>query len=260
MRGRYPEEATGGSVPAELAITWLGHATVLIEMDGARALTDPVLRRHVGPLTRVAPASAVRAPMDCALLSDLQRDHTDLPTLRGLRRSGPLIVPPRTRDWLVAKGIEYVRELAPSQTMRVGHLGVTATRGRQDPRRHPFGPTAQPVGFLLTSSVSVYFAGDTAALPQMADLRGRVDVALLPIAEGRPRMGHRHPDPEAAAAAVALIDPSVVIPIQWGTVSSGGLPGRRISLATAHAFAAQTRRYAPRVDVRVLNPNERLVL
>lgn len=260
MRRRGPRETEAASPPGELAITWLGHATVLIEMDGVRVLTDPVLRRHLGPLGRVRPISPLRAPVDCALLSDLHRDHTDLPTLRVLARNGPLIVPPRARDWLLARGIEDIQELAPSHAMTVSGVSVTAIRGRHDPRRHPFGPTAQPLGFLVTDSVSIYFAGDTAALPEMAELRGLVDIALLPIAEGRPRLGHRHVDPEGAAAAVALINPSVVIPIQWGTLSRGARTGRRVTHTPALQFAAQTRRYVPRVDVRVPKLRERLVL
>lgn len=248
-----------------LAITWLGHATVLIELDGARVLTDPVLRSHIGPLVRVSPTSALHEPVDCALLSDLHRDHADLPTLRRLARSGPLIVPPHARHWLEGKGISDVQELAPSRAVTVGHLNVTATRGRHDPRRHLFGPIAQPLGYLLSTSRSVYFCADTAALPEMADLRGLVDVALLPIAESRPRMGHRgtghrHLDPEGAAAAAALINPSVVIPIQWGAFSPGGASGRRGGHAAVQEFAAHARRYAPRAQVRILDPAERIVL
>ena len=265
MRRGDPAETEAGGWPGELAITWLGHATVLIELHGARVLTDPVLRSHIRPLVRVAPASAGRDPVDCALLSDLHRDHADLPTLRSLARSGPLIVPPHARDWLLGKGISDVQELAPSRAVTVGRLTVTATRGRHDPRRHPFGPIAQPLGYLLSSSLSVYFSADTAALPEMADLRGLVDVALLPIAESRPRMGrrrmgHRRLDPEGAAAAVALINPSVVIPIQWGTFALGGVPGRRSGHAAVQEFAAHARRYAPRVEVCILKRSERIVL
>jgi L-ascorbate metabolism protein UlaG (beta-lactamase superfamily) len=259
MQLEDPREAPSASPPGELAITWLGHATVLIEMNGARALTDPVLRNHVAPLVRVGPIPALREPVDCALLSDLHRNHTDLPTLRGLARTGPLIVPPRARDWLVSKGITDVEELAPSRVVKIGGLTVTATRGRHDARRHPFGPSAEPVGYLLSSSLSVYFAADTAALPEMADLRGLVDVALLPMAESRPRMGHRRLDPEAAAAAVALINPSVVIPIQWGNVSHGRVSAGRMGHVVAQ-FTAQARRYAPRARVCILDPDERVVL
>ena len=255
-----PREIGAAGALGELAITWLGHATVLVEMDSARVLTDPLLRRRSGPRARVATATPLRAPVNCVLLSDLHRDHADLRTLRAQPRDGPLIVPPHACAWLLEKGIDDVVELAPSQAMTVGGIGVTAIRGRQDPRRHPFGPSAQPLGFLLTSSISLYFAGDTAALPEMADLRGRVDIALLPIAHGRAPLGHRQPDPEQAAAAVALINPSLVIPIDWSGGSRRALSRRRNGDSAAHRFAATTRRYAPRVDVRVLNPSEKLVL
>ena len=260
MRRRDPRETEAVSPPAELAITWLGHGTVLIEMEGTRVLTDPLLHHRPGPRARVAPTSPLRVPVDCVLLSDLHRDHADLPTLRGLPRTGPLIVPPPARQWLLGKGIADVQELAPAHATAVGRLGITAIRGRHDPRRHPFGPSAQPLAFLLANSLSVYFAGDTAALPEMADLRGRVDVALLPIAHGRPRLGHGHPDPEEAAAAVALINPAVVIPIHWSDGPGGAHSTQRIRDSPAQRFAAQARRYAPRVDVRVVRPSERVVL
>jgi L-ascorbate metabolism protein UlaG (beta-lactamase superfamily) len=259
MRRGDPRETDAASPPAELAITWLGHATVLIEMGHARVLTDPLLRSHAAPLVRVAPVPPLRHPVDCALLSDLHRDHTDLPTLRALTRTGPLIVPPHARDWLIGKGMTDVHELAPSRAVMISGLTVTATRGRHDPRRHPFGPRAQPLGYVLTTSLSVYFAGDTTALPEMADLRGLVDVALMPIAESRLHMGRRRLNPEAAAAAVALINPSVVIPIQWGTGSRGRTSVRRIGRAVEE-FALQARRYAPRAQVCIVDPTERVVL
>jgi len=260
VRERDPRETQAASPPGELAITWLGHATVLLEMDGTRLLTDPLLRRRPGLLSRVAPPTPLRAPVDGVLLSDLHRVHTDLPTLRGLPRTGPLIVPFHARDWLLARGIDDVRELAPSQSLTLGRIDITAVKGRHDPRRHPFGPSAQPLGFLLANSLSVYFAGDTAALPEMADLRGRVDVALLPIAQGPGRRGRRFLDPEEAAAAAALINPSVVIPVQWSDRAESGFSRRRMTDRAAHHFAAQTQRYAPGVDVRLLRPHERVVL
>ena len=76
-----------------MAITWLGHATVLIEMDGVRLLTDPVLRHRIGPLVRVAPEPAPSGTVDCVLLSHLHADHTDLRSLRGVSRSGPIVAP-----------------------------------------------------------------------------------------------------------------------------------------------------------------------
>ena len=83
-----------------VAITWLGHATVLVEIDGVRVITDPVLRHRIGPLVRIAPDAPVPGTVDCVLLSHLHADHTDLPTLRALERSGPILAPHPAREWL----------------------------------------------------------------------------------------------------------------------------------------------------------------
>ena len=73
-----------------MVITWLGHATVAIEVDGVTFLTDPVLRDRVGPLVRIAPAAGASAPaqVDAVLLSHLHADHADLPSLREVAAIG----------------------------------------------------------------------------------------------------------------------------------------------------------------------------
>lgn len=245
-----------------MAITWLGHATVLIEIDGLRVLTDPVLRDRIGPLVRIGPRAPLDAPVDCALLSHLHADHTDLPSLRALDRNGPLLVPHPARAWLAARGVHDVRDLRPGDEIRIGHVRITATTARHDDRRRPFGPRAQPVGYLIRGSgPSVYFAGDTDLFLDMAELRGSVDVALLPIWGWGPSIGPGHLDPESAAAAVALIRPGVVIPIHWGTFALRR-PLKRLPDPSrpAHDFQALTTKYAPATEVRVLMPGERTAL
>jgi L-ascorbate metabolism protein UlaG (beta-lactamase superfamily) len=245
-----------------LAITWLGHATVLIEIDGFRALTDPVLRDRVGPLIRIAPRALLDGPVDCALLSHLHADHTDLPSLRALDRSGPVLAPHPAHAWLTARGVRDVRDVRPGAEIRIGHVHITATVAVHDERRRPFGPRAQPVGYLIRgSSSSVYFAGDTDVFLDMAELRGSVDVALLPVWGWGPNLGPGHLDPEGAAAAVALIAPSVVIPIHWGTFALPR-PIKRLPDPSrpAYDFQALTARYAPATEVRVLRPGERTAL
>jgi L-ascorbate metabolism protein UlaG (beta-lactamase superfamily) len=139
---------------------------------------------------------------------------------------------------------------------------IAATIAKHDPRRRPFGPRAQPVGYVIRgSSASVYFAGDTDLFLDMAELRGSVNVALLPVWGWGPSIGPGHLDPQGAAAAAALIAPDVAIPIHWGTfalprpVKRLADPGR-----PAREFQALTRRYAPSTDVRVLGPGERIAL
>src|SRR3954466_6610586 len=110
-------------------MTWVGHATALLEIDGMRVLTDPVLRSWVGPLERTA---AAPSPGDCdeidaVLLSHLHADHTDIPSLRRIGRSPPVVAPSGAGAWLSRRGLAEVHELAPGETHRLGALKVTAT-------------------------------------------------------------------------------------------------------------------------------------
>jgi L-ascorbate metabolism protein UlaG (beta-lactamase superfamily) len=129
---------------------------------------------------------------------------------------------------------------------------------RHDRRRRPFGPAADPIGYLVRGSRSVYFAGDTDLDPAMAELRGSVDIALVPIWGWGPSLGAGHLDPRRAAAAVALIAPRVAVPIHWGTLAlRWAVPTRAALQRPAADFAALTKRCAPAVEVWVLAPGER---
>lgn len=249
------------ATPTGVAITWLGHASVLVEIDGVRIITDPVLRNRVGPLVRIAPAVPPPGPVDCALLSHLHADHTDLPSLRALERSGPVVAPRPAREWLTARGLRNVRDLYPGEEVSVCGLRIAATAAVHDPRRRPFGPAADPVGYVIRGSSAVYFAGDTDLFAGMAGLRGAVSLALLPVWGWGASVGAGHLDPQSAAEAVALIAPKVAIPIHWGTFALAR-PAPRVAdpWGPARRFAALSKRYAPTVEVRVLAPGERTVL
>ncbi len=250
--------AWAGARPSDLVITWLGHATVLVEMDGIRVITDPVLRDRVGPLVRIAPSVRPIGSVNCVLLSHLHADHADLPTLRALDRSGPVLAPYGARAWLNANGVQDVRELCPGGAIGVGGLRIAATAAVHDSRRRPFGPAAEPLGYLIRGSRSVYFAGDTDLFMAMSELRGTVDVALLPVWGWGGSVGAGHLDPERAAQAAALIAPGVCVPIHWGTFALPR-PARRLvdPARPAREFAALTKRYASEVEVRLLAPGDR---
>ena len=246
--------------PSGLAVTWLGHASVLVELDGRAVLFDPVLRSRVGPLVRIAPAvDPLTVPaLDLVLLSHLHADHTDLPSLRRLDRPGPLIAPAGAGAWLRAKGLAGVRELGAGETLAVEDLRVTAIPAVHGGSRHPLGPTCDPVGYLVSGSSSVYFAGDTDLFDGMAELRGRVDVALLPVWGWGRSVGSGHLDPERAAAAAALIEPTVAIPIHWGTLTMGM---RRLAAADqerpAREFLELVALRAPAVQARMVSIGRR---
>jgi L-ascorbate metabolism protein UlaG (beta-lactamase superfamily) len=246
----------------DLAVTWLGHATALIEIDGLRVLTDPVLRGRIGPLIRIGPKAILDGPVDCVLLSHLHSDHTDLPSLRALQHRGSVLGPHPARAWLAAHGVPDVQELRPGDEVRIGPVRIAATQARHDARRRPFGPRAAPVGYLIRGSrSSVYFAGDTDLFLDMAQMRGSVDVVLMPVWGWGPSVGPGHLDPQSAAAAVALIAPVVAIPIHWGTFSLPRPVKRLVDpRRPADEFQALARTYAPATEVRVLNPGERTAL
>ena len=246
-----------------MIITWLGHATVLIEINGVRLLTDPVLRDRIGPLARIAPrgAAASVGRVDCVLLSHLHADHADLPSLRQVASSIPVLAPEGTGDWLRRKGLRDVRELRLGSGVTMGELRVSATPATHDGRRHPLGPRGEAVGYLVEGARSVYFAGDTDLFEGMSQLKGSVTVALLPVWGWGPRLGPGHLDPERAARAAELIAPEFAIPIHWGTFAPRW-PGGRMAdpERPAREFARLTKRRAPSVEVRVLAPGERTEL
>lgn len=245
------------------AVTWLGHATALIEIDGVRLLTDPVLRNRVGPLVRVAQQVQTEGlgRLDCVLLSHLHSDHTDLSSLRDVARSTPILAPQRAGGWLYRHGLRAVTELAPGEQTSVDRLQVRAIPAVHEARRRPFGPQAEPIGYLASGSRSVYFAGDTDLFVGMSDLRGSVDVALLPVWGWGSRLGPGHLDPERAARAAAMIAPAIAIPIHWGTLVPGWRARRAPDLQRpAREFAGYAKRHAPGVQVRLLAPGERTEL
>ena len=241
-------------------ITYVGHATVLAELDGVRLITDPVLRARVGPLRRhgASPAPGVTENLDAVLISHLHHDHADLPSLRRVGRDVPLIGAPGSREFLERRGFVAVSELAPGESSQVGRVTVTAVEARHSSESR-FERSSEAVGFLLTGPRRrIYFAGDTDLFDGMAALGGELDLALLPIWGWGPSLGPGHLDPERAARAAALLSPRIAIPIHWGTLYPLGLA--RLRPEPLHAprreFETWMRKLAPQVETRVLTPGE----
>ena len=240
--------------------TYVGHATVLVDLDGTRLLTDPVLRPRIGPLVRHGPLPAphLTAGVDAVLISHLHHDHADLGSLRRLGREVPLLVPPGSAGFFARHGFGEVTELAPGDSSEVGAVTVTAVEADHDGGRRRGAAEVEPVGFLIDGRRRVYFAGDTDIFAGMAGFGPGLDLALLPVWGWGPTLGAGHLDPEGAARAAALLSPRLAIPIHWGTLYPLGLarlrPGR-LRLPAAE-FAARARELAPQVETRVLAPGE----
>ena len=241
-------------------ITWLGHATVLIEAGGARLLTDPVLRGRVGHLRRHGPVPAAIGAVDGVLISHVHRDHLDRPSLRTLAGPQTAAVIPRGATRML-HGLPFgaVHEVATGEELELGGARVRVVPAWHPARRGPRSPRLDALGFVVDG---VWFAGDTDFDPQMEELRGSVEIALVPIWGWGPSLGPGHLDPASAARAVALVAPQVAIPIHWGTFLPLGTHRRHreVLSAPAQSFADQVARAAPAVRVVTLAPGEALAL
>jgi L-ascorbate metabolism protein UlaG (beta-lactamase superfamily) len=267
---RAPASAQGSSQAAaerdgggSLAVTWAGHATALIELDGVRLLTDPVLGNRVGPLRRTTPpvSEELAVEIDAVMLSHLHADHADLPSLRAFGENVVVLAPRGAGRWLARHGVHNVQELGCGEEAQVDGVRVVATGARHDPHRRPLGVRADPIGFVVSGSQGLYFAGDTDLFPEMSELAGSVDLALLPIAGWGPTLGPGHLDPQRAVRAAAQIGPRLVIPIHWGTLAIGWpawwAHGQQ---RPVREFTALMTRDLPSVELRVLAPGERTEL
>jgi L-ascorbate metabolism protein UlaG (beta-lactamase superfamily) len=199
---------------------------MLVESEGLRILTDPVLFDRVGPLTRVTTTleKAHYSGIDVALVSHLHLDHFDLRSLRVLGPDVELVVPSGAADLARSEGFRRVVELGPGDRHVVGSVSLTATPAVHGGFRPPFGPRAAAVGYLIEAGeFRTYFAGDTDVWAGMAELGPELDVALLPVWGWGPRLGPGHLDPARAVTALHLLRPRFVIPIHWGTLWPFGL-------------------------------------
>ncbi len=246
-----------------MRITWLGHSTVVLDLDGVRLLTDPLLRRHVGLLRRRPPPpdpAAWRSP-DVVLLSHLHHDHADLRSLRMLG-DVPVLSGSANAAWLRRRGLPAAEPLG-EEWVPLGR-GVEVRRVRADHRHRPMPHRPNDAHGQLVRGPSgvVWVAGDTSLFPEMAELSGlaggRIDVAVVPVWGWGPRLSGGHLTPEDAARAVGLTGAAVGLPVHWGTLhpplaARGGTswldePGER--------FARALRAQAPRAAPVVLAPGE----
>lgn len=248
-------------MPASL--TYVGHATVLLDLVGGRIVTDPVLRPRVGYLRRIPPVPELGAPVSLILISHVHHDHLDGPSLRRAGVGAPVIAPRGSRSLLLAKGMLGVEELLEGEGHRLGDLTIRATHAEHDVTRLPGGRRVPALGYVIESGPRIYFAGDTDVFDGMAAIGGEgLDVALVPVTGWGPRVPAGHMDPSRAARAVALLRPRVAVPIHWGTLAPmwWRRPGPAAMRAPAEEFAREAARVAPGVEVRILDPGETLAL
>ena len=219
--------------PADLRVTWLGHSTLLIEIDGRRILTDPMWGDYASPgrlfgVKRFfAPPLSLDElpPLDAVILSHDHYDHLNEQTIRALRERVPLFVVPlgvgaHLEYWGVPP--ERIRELDWWERTDVGGVEVVCT-----PARHFSGRSLTDSGRTLWSSWAVlgrerrvFFSGDTGMFPgfrEIGERLGPFDATLLEVGAYDADWADVHMGPEQAVEAHRMLRGDLMLPIHWGT-------------------------------------------
>jgi L-ascorbate metabolism protein UlaG (beta-lactamase superfamily) len=217
----------------ELDITWLGHATTLIEIDGRYVLTDPVWSERVSPSQTIGPARLHPMPIglddlpavDAILVSHDHYDHLDLPTVRHLLHSqtAPFVVPLGIGAHLLGWGVPPKRiiELDWDGQTTIADLTLTCTESRHFSGRSLRRNTTLWCSWAIAGPRHrVYFGGDTgytAAFTGIGDRYGPFDITVLPIGAYGDQWPDIHLNPEEAVRAHRDLQGDLFVPIHWAS-------------------------------------------
>ena len=189
--------------------------------------------------------------IDAALISHVHFDHLDRPSLRMLGTNVKVVTPVGARRLL--RAFSEVIEVDVGDEVQIGDVTVRATRA--DHLARFLLRSAPSLGFVVSGSRRIYFAGDTDLFEEMSELAGSLDIALLPVAGWGSKVGAGHLDPLRAAKALQLLRPRVAVPIHWGTFSPWN---QSTSADPPEAFLRHAAELAPQVEIRILAPGAAL--
>lgn len=217
-----------------LRITWLGHSTMLLEVDGAVILVDPVWGERASPFNWLGPQRFLPPPLpfdelpplDAVVISHDHYDHLDFPTVRRfVDQDVPFIVPLGVGAHLEHWGIEPARivELEWWQEHSIGDLRLVATPARHFSGRSMFmrdrDCTLWAGWAVLGPSHRLFYSGDTAMFPGFNDIGERLgpfDVTMIESGAYNAMWADVHLGPEQAVQAHTMVRGDLMIPVHWG--------------------------------------------
>lgn len=215
--------------PGEIVVTWVGHASFLVQAGGLRILTDPVWSSRLpGRLGRLQPPGIpwdALGRIDAVVLSHNHYDHMDKRTLVRLGRSTHMFVPLGTQKWFTENGFRNVHALGWWRTLKVAGTRFQFVPAHHWSRRHLTDKNDSLWGgWVITppGRNGIYFAGDTAygpAFEAIARVHHDLEVAMLPIGAYTPRWHEHgvHMNPEEAVQAFRDLGARTMVPMHWGT-------------------------------------------
>lgn len=229
----HPHERWSRPPETGLRVTWLGHSTVLLEIDGRRVLTDPVFAERISPVRFVGPRRfhAVPAtlaelpPLDAVVVSHDHYDHLCHSTIAELARMQvPFVTALGVGAHLERFGVDPARitELDWNEHAVVGGIRFTATPSQHFSGRGPTsGNRTLWASWVIESERrKVFFSGDTGLSPQFRDIgaqHGPFDLVMLEIGAFHPSWGAIHLGPENALTVFEMLGGGTLLPVHWGT-------------------------------------------
>ncbi len=221
--------------PSGLRITWLGHSTQLIELDGHRVLVDPVWSERTSPVSWAGPKRFHKPPLplddlpalDAVVISHDHYDHLDLPTIQALGDRAPVyLVPLGVGAHLESWGVEAERIIERDWwgEAKLGELSFTATPARHFSGRSPIMADKKATlwsGWVIAGPTHrVYYSGDTGMFPGFKDIGERLgpfDAVMIEIGAYNQMWADLHIGPEQAIDARLALGSGLFIPVHWGT-------------------------------------------
>jgi len=209
-------------------ITFIGHSTLLIDIDGFTILTDPILTRWVYGIPRFKKASydieQLNKITDLILISHAHKDHLNKKTLKKISREIPIATHKNNRKYVEKCEFDNIIEFKYWQKKEFanGRIKITCV-----PASHaktlPWGPIGTSGGFVIESpKLNIYFAGDTSFSKELLyeiNVKFKINIMLMPVGSYSPRwmLKNEHTNPQEALKAFEILGADKMIPIHWGS-------------------------------------------